>query len=90
MRFVEEFDLPLRVMIPNLPDVSASDHIETFFVKVWPLIPVVDREFINAEFDRLRYKQRSHPGGLSQVINKQVCQRLLIQSPLFAFTRGLI
>lgn len=76
MRFVEEFDLPLRVMIPNLPDISARDHVETFFVKVWPLIPVVDREFINAEFDRLRYKQRSHPGGLSQVISKQVCQQL--------------
>jgi hypothetical protein len=79
MRYVEEFDLPLRVMIPNLPDVSASDHVETFFVKAWPLIPVVDREFVNAEFDRLRYKQRSHPGGLDRVISKQVCRQLFIQ-----------
>lgn len=74
MRFVEEFDLPLRVMIPNLPDSSARDHIETFFVKVWPLIPVVDREFISAEFDRLYRKQLLHPGGLSHVMNKQVRQ----------------
>lgn len=73
MRFVEEFDLPLRVMIPNLPDLpSAQDHIETFFVKVWPLIPVIDRVFINAEFDRLHSKQLAHPGGLGQVISKQV------------------
>lgn len=75
MRFVEEFDLPLSVVIPNLPDSSAQDYIETFFVKVWPLIPVVDREYVSAEFDRLRRKQLSHPGGLGQVMSKQVRRR---------------
>ncbi|KAG6360018.1 hypothetical protein INS49_011074 [Diaporthe citri] len=77
MRFVEEFDLPLRVMMPNLPD-SAQDHIETFFVKVWPLIPVVDREFISAEFDRLHRKQLVHPGGLSQAMSKQDVPSIVI------------
>ncbi|KAK2607161.1 hypothetical protein N8I77_005863 [Diaporthe amygdali] len=71
MRFVEEFDLPLRVSMPNLPDFPAHSYIETFFVNIWPLIPVIDREFISAEFDRLHRKQLSHPGGLGQVISKQ-------------------
>lgn len=62
-------------MIPNLPDSSARDHIETFFVKAWPLIPVVDRESISAEYDRLHRKQLLHPGGLSQVMSKQVRER---------------
>lgn len=76
MRFVEEFDLPLSLTIPNLPSFPIQDHIETFFVKIWPLIPVIDRKFVAAEFDRLYSKQLSHPGGLSQVMSKQVCQSL--------------
>lgn len=74
MSYAEEFDLPLRVSIPNLPDSTmAKDHIDAFFMRIWPLMPVVDHEWVLLEFDRLRQKQLSHPGGLGLVMSRKVC-----------------
>lgn len=60
---MEEFDLPLRVSIPNLPNFSIQDHIETFFVKFWPLIPVIDRKFVAAEFTDFIASSSRIPGA---------------------------
>lgn len=65
MRHVEEFQLPLALIIPPLPDQqSLESYLDTFFTRIWPIFPVVDRRSVEGDIQFFRRPEFSSPGGL--------------------------
>lgn len=69
MRYVEEFPLALETHIPLLPNQEyLQAHLETFFSRIWPIYPVVDRQSVEADIEYFRQLEQSHPAGIRNVL----------------------
>ncbi|KAH7555928.1 fungal-specific transcription factor domain-containing protein [Bipolaris maydis] len=65
MHHVEEFSLAPETVIPSLPDSqSLQVYLDTFFTRIWPIYPAVDRSSVEADIDYFHQLEQSSPGGL--------------------------
>jgi hypothetical protein len=82
MRHVEEFHLSLTTLIPPLPDQQALEaYLNTFFTRVWPLFPVIDRPTVEANIQFFQRQECSSPHGLQgSLASSQVPQLAIVFS----------
>ncbi|KAJ9144566.1 3-hydroxybenzoate 6-hydroxylase 1 [Pleurostoma richardsiae] len=65
MRYVEEYQLSLATPIPPLPALEPlRTYLDTFFTRVWPVYPVVDRASVEADIQHFHHLEYSAPAGL--------------------------
>jgi hypothetical protein len=69
MRHCEEFPLLAWAALPNLPSgTQLRNLLNTFFARIWPLFPVVDRKTLEQSIDHLLNLQEAHPDGLTHAL----------------------
>ncbi|PKS08476.1 hypothetical protein jhhlp_004859 [Lomentospora prolificans] len=67
MRHVEEFPLSLSNTIPSLPEQRPLKvYLDTFFTKIWPLYPAVDRASVEADVQTFCRLDSETPDGLQR------------------------
>ncbi|TPX08026.1 uncharacterized protein E0L32_010226 [Thyridium curvatum] len=79
MRHVEEVQLPLMLSIPSLPSQQLlRTYLDTFFDRVWPLYPVVNRTTIEQDIQHFQSLEQSSSGGLLSAISHDDVPRIVI------------
>lgn len=82
----DEFEIPLLLSLPDLPERSLVWRcIDAFFDRIWPLFPVVDREAVQADADFLLGVQNEEAGGTSGRLQGKVnASRIASLSAIYA------
>lgn len=69
MVYSEEFKMPLIASLPDLPALATMEPwIRTFFERIYPFIPVVEKQVLMSDLLRLSELQRTNGGSLHQVL----------------------
>ncbi|KAL2412561.1 hypothetical protein ABEF91_000879 [Exophiala dermatitidis] len=84
MQHVEEFPLSLTTCIPPLPpQETLATCLDTFFTKVWPVYPVLERQTIEASIQFFQGLEASSSAGLQATMASSQVPQLAI---IFAVT----